>query len=154
MNSVDLIIKDFITNVTKPAQSFGFPKTNGRSFRFDWLQSFPWLCYSRSEDGAFCISCVLFGDKFPSKINKIKKLFSQPFSHWPDGNPAFKRHQESQRCGLHSYTYPIYIALLSNITGKTLPINVLVDTNLRKRIAENRKKLAPIVDTVYLLFCL
>ena len=52
--------------------------------------------------------------------------------------------------GLHSYTYPVYIALLSNITGKTQPINVLVDTNLRKRIAENRKKLAPIADTVKL----
>ena len=45
---------------------------------------------------------------------------------------------------------PLYIALLSNITGKTQPINVLVDTNLRKRIAENRKKLAPIADTVKL----
>ena len=41
VNSVDLIIKDFITNVFKPVQSFSFPKTNGRSFRFDWLQSFP-----------------------------------------------------------------------------------------------------------------
>ena len=92
----------------------------------------------------------MFGDKFPSKINKIKTLFAQPFSHWPDGYPAFKRHQETQHCGLHSYTYPLYIALLSNITGKTQPINVLVDTNLRKRIAENRKKLAPIADTVKL----
>ena len=41
MNSVDLIIKDFITNVFKSVQSFKFSKTNGRSFRFDRLPSFP-----------------------------------------------------------------------------------------------------------------
>ena len=40
-----------IKNVCKPHKTFDFPKTD-HHFRFVWFQEFPWLCYSRWEDGA------------------------------------------------------------------------------------------------------
>ena len=99
-----------IKHVLKPIINFKFPKNNnGRCFRFSWLESFLWLCYSPSTDGAFCISCVLFGHKYPTRSIKVKKLFSEPFTHWPDAIPAFYRHQDS-KLGLHSYTYPLFIS--------------------------------------------
>ena len=48
-------ICSLIRNVFKPDSQHSFPKTNGRSFRYDWLKSYPWLCYSPGEDGAFCL---------------------------------------------------------------------------------------------------
>ena len=124
-------------NVFKPDESFPFTKTNGRCFRMEWLKSFPWLCYSPSEDGAFCISCVLFGGNFSSKSSKLKKLYSEPFKHWPDAYPAFNRHQDSKRSGLHAFTYPQYLSLLGNVSGKSQPIDTMIDASLRKRVAQN-----------------
>ena len=67
---------------------------NGRSFRFNWFESYPWLCYSPSLDGAFCFLCVLFGDRHPVilKATGIKNLFSEPFKHWNDATRCFNNH--------------------------------------------------------------
>ena len=42
----------------KRDQYFSFPVTELLQF---FRQTFPWLCYSLWEDGAFCLQCVLFG---------------------------------------------------------------------------------------------
>ena len=71
-----------IHNVFKPNRSYPFPKSaDGRSFLYSWLEDYSWLCYSPSLDGAFCLPCVLFGDQFPNKNTKIKKLFSEPMTY-------------------------------------------------------------------------
>ena len=73
-----------MTAVKKPESDFKFPKNSkNRSFRYDWLNQFPWLCYSFEKDGAYCLYCVMFGDA-PSATSssKIKKLFSQPLQNW------------------------------------------------------------------------
>ena len=70
-----------------PDATFNFPKLN-RPFRLELLDKFTWLCYSPFMDGGFCLPCALFGDKFPSKNGKIKKLFCEPFTHWPYAKPA------------------------------------------------------------------
>ena len=65
--------KDLIKNVFVPDENFVFPETE-RCFRFEWLKEFPWLCYSPSEDAVYCLSCVLFGYKFPGKTSIVKNL--------------------------------------------------------------------------------
>ena len=74
---------DLIKNVFK-SYSFPISKTNCRSFLDKWFNNYSWLCYSPSLDGAFCLPCVLFGDRFPTKTSTIKKLFPQPITHWND----------------------------------------------------------------------
>ena len=64
----DDVISDLIKNVFKPSNTFSFLVTKGRTFRLDWLQLYPWLCYSPSEDGAYCLPCVLFGNRFPNLV--------------------------------------------------------------------------------------
>ena len=49
-----------IKNVFVPGEGFSFPSTGGRSFRLDWLRLYPWLCYSPSQDGAYCLPCTFF----------------------------------------------------------------------------------------------
>jgi hypothetical protein len=85
-------ICELVTNVFKPDKKFSFPKANGRSFRYNWLESYLWLCYSPSMDGAFCLSCVLFEDIFSGKAKKITRLFSEPLCHWNDAALSFKKH--------------------------------------------------------------
>ena len=58
----------------------------------DWIKSFSWLAYSTSLDGGSCLPCVLFGDKFPSKLAKIMKLFLDPVVYRPDAKATFSRH--------------------------------------------------------------
>ena len=74
----DSEILKLINKVFVPDSAYFFPKQAARSFLLDWIKSFSWLAYSPSLDGGFCLPCVLFGDKFPSKLGKIKKLFSDP----------------------------------------------------------------------------
>lgn len=146
-------IENLVQNVFKPDNSYYFPKTNGRCFRYHWLELFSWLCYSPTKDGAYCLPCVLFGDRFPGKASKIKKLFSEPLTRWNDAAFSFKRHAgvgTGQKMGLHDSTSALFIPFLACMSGKIQPIDVMFDTNLKKAIAENRKKLIPIVDTIKL----
>ena len=47
--------------------------------------------------------------------------------------------------------FPILTFLLSQMSGKAQPIEAILDSNIKKEIEENRKKLASIVDSV--VFC-
>ena len=70
-NLSDIQGKEIITNVFVPNSSFDFPKLDGRQFKREWLKQLPWLCYSTSMDGGFCLACVLFGHEF-AKGSKVK----------------------------------------------------------------------------------
>ena len=47
-----------------PIESFAFPKVqmnlHNRSFHHGWLKMYRWLVYSKSQDGGYCLPCVLF----------------------------------------------------------------------------------------------
>ncbi|XP_057310648.1 zinc finger MYM-type protein 1-like [Hydractinia symbiolongicarpus] len=70
------------------------------------------LCYSPAVDGAYCLPCVLFGEKFPTKTNKIKKLFSESFRYWPDANAQFLKHNSSTE--LHADTSAVFTSFIRN----------------------------------------
>ena len=61
---------DLIKDVFVPEKTFCFPETT-RSFKYEWLLLFPWLCYSPSEDAYYCLSCVLFGHYFSTKASRV-----------------------------------------------------------------------------------
>jgi hypothetical protein len=89
----DIEINNLIKNVFKPGKKYVFPKTNGRAFGYEWLNMFKWQCYSPSANSAFCLSCVLFDDRFPSKSGKIFKLFSEPLLvQWNNSVFTFRKH--------------------------------------------------------------
>ena len=147
-------ICELVRNVFKPGKKFSYPKTNGRSYRYNWLESYSWLCYSPSMDGAFCLSCVLFGDIFSGKAKKITRLFSEPLCRWNDAAFTFKKHAghgTGGEMGLHASTFPMLTALLAQMSGAAQPIEVILEKNVKKEIEENRNKLASIADAV--LYC-
>ena len=144
-------IHEMITGAFRPTEKYLFPKSStGRHFRHVWLKEHPWLYYSVSCDGAFCLPCVIFGDKFPGKLGKIRKPFSEPATYWNDAKQKFKDH-ETTRNGLHQDTMLVLNNFLSQMSGKSKAINVLVNEGLRKEIAYNRQILVPIIDSI--IFC-
>ncbi|XP_057296257.1 52 kDa repressor of the inhibitor of the protein kinase-like [Hydractinia symbiolongicarpus] len=142
-------VHNLITNVFVPDKSFIFPKKSGRSFRHEWLKTFSWLKYSPTLDGAFCLPCILFSHKVANKTSKLQKLLSQPFRHWPAAKNCFKQHETSKN-GLHIQTSLTFSAFVKNFLGQTQPISVIIDSNYKKQVADNRKFLTPIVDTIIL----
>ena len=61
---------DLLDNVWRPPLGYRFPgrKLHGcvRHFRSSWLEKYPWLTYSPSKDGGYCLPCVLFAGDQPS----------------------------------------------------------------------------------------
>ena len=53
-----------LRNAFRPDISYKYPTkveyNKQRSFQHNWLVQFPWLCYSESCNGGFCVHCVLF----------------------------------------------------------------------------------------------
>ncbi|XP_072174513.1 52 kDa repressor of the inhibitor of the protein kinase-like [Diadema setosum] len=67
---------------SKPCDGFIFPSQYeggcNRSFQRSWLDSYPWLIYSKCLDGAFCIYCALFA----SPRDNLGILVNKPFTKW------------------------------------------------------------------------
>ena len=101
----------------------------------------------------------MFGYKFPGKGSRVKNLYSKSFRHWSVAVSIFKiyvsgkKKEKSNKSvqSLHSQTWPILDAVLSNMKGLVEEINLMIDRNCKKEVEENRKRLAPIIDTVILL---
>ena len=52
---------NLLVNHFKPGADYSFPKCSSRrAFQYRWLMNFPWLAYSKQENGGFCLPCVLF----------------------------------------------------------------------------------------------
>ena len=84
-------------------------------------------------------------------------MYSEPFCDWQHASSTFLLHEGVHKIqagkkfiGLHFDTQSTYTKLLSDSSGVTDPINLILNTNLKNKIAENREKLTPIVDTIKL----
>ena len=55
-----------------------------------------WLAYSKSCNGVYCVTCVLFGKEI-SQLNvaKLSAFYKEPFYDWKHGIQRFKRHASS-----------------------------------------------------------
>lgn len=157
LSNVQLLF--LINNVIVPKKKYNFPKSRGRAFQPAWFNRFPWLCYSQKLDGAFCLYCVLFGCNFPGKNEKLKRIFTEPFSYWNDAVGFFEMHEFGKNnCkktrlnnGLHMLTSDVYSSFMSEISGKSEPISVTLDKTEKSIISDNRTFLTPIIDTI--IFC-
>ena len=70
-------IFNLIKNIWVPPEDFKFPHSKSRKFCQEWLRIFPHVCYSAYLDGAFCITCVLFG-RYSKEHSGLKKLYTEP----------------------------------------------------------------------------
>ena len=80
----------------KPDATFVFPTTEmsgfNRSFQYAWLKRFPWLVYSKSLDGGFCLPCALFAKNRQS----LRVLVNNPFIKWIKLEEKVDSHKDKQ----------------------------------------------------------
>ena len=62
---------DLIKNMFVPEKNISFPETI-RSFKYESLLLFPWLCYSPSEGASYCLSCFSLVMIFLLKLLRLK----------------------------------------------------------------------------------
>ena len=63
---------------------------NKRRFNSTWIKENPWLRYSVSSDGVYCVYCVLFGAR-RSDV-KEKSFISTPIRYWSNFSKYVSRH--------------------------------------------------------------
>ena len=135
-----------IQSMSSPPNDYVYPIIQGRSFQKRWLNDYCWLRYSIHADGVYCLPCVLFGERYPKK-SRIKKLVSEPYTSWRNASSDFRTHEEAKN-GVHKFTFPIFINLCNQMTGKFKPIDTQINNQISANINKNRLILRSIVDTV------
>ena len=81
-----------LRNPYRPDCKYKFPHKveygKNRSFQFSWLSQFPWLCYSESRDGGFCVNCALFArHSLP-----LGQLVSTPMTNFTRAKATLQEH--------------------------------------------------------------
>ena len=147
---------EFIQKTWNPPNGYSFPQhfQNDRHWRFSSQciiegseNYFEWIRYSEYYDGAFCLPCVLFGNS-TGQHNLGKLLITEPYTRWNGAFPRWRSHQSSQ---FHLTNNALLKSFKDRMENKSLGIDQLVDSQRRKLVEENRKKLLPIVKSV--IFC-
>ncbi len=139
-----------INNHWRPPPDFKFPssETSRRKFCASWLNRWSWLCYSKLYDGAFCLSCVLFGHQTGHNGSKLSKLFKEPLTNWQSAVTRLERHQKHS--DIHRDSMLRLVQFRSVMTGETKGTDEQADNMRSARIQYNRDILSSIIKTVIL----
>ena len=131
-------------------EDFVFPKDHNKlCFKPSWSNTHKWLAYSKSCDGVYCVTCVLFGKEVNQfNIAKHSAFYKEPFCDWKHAIQRFKRHASS---AIHKNA-DVDLMHLKNIKldHKDVPINQQLNNTLRKGVGGNRKILRVLVNVVLL----
>ncbi|KYO31137.1 small ubiquitin-related modifier 2 [Alligator mississippiensis] len=145
----DEIKYKLLTQPWTPHPSYEFPvykdsENTSRKFNYSWLINYPFVSYSEKCAGVFCRVCVLFA---PIQVGgqKLSTLVSQPCKNWQKVTTKLKNHTTKKFHGAACLEAQIF----SECYEKTYKILIhTLDEERCAQVEENRKKLAPIIETV------
>ncbi|CAH1102364.1 unnamed protein product [Psylliodes chrysocephalus] len=136
-----------------PEKTFKFPASEDKrklKFQMQWFERFSWLVYmSTGQQGALCIYCVLFARDCTGKGShqQLKFLVTQLLTKWKDAVHDFKHHSEIQ----YHKSSVLLADNFMKMYNKSQP-NIIsqIDNGYLAQIAENRKRLISIIETIKL----
>lgn len=137
-----------LKNHFKPGATFVFPSIFmagcNRSFQLEWLHRYPWLVYSQTLDGGFCLSCALFC----KKRRYLGVLVNTPFTKWVKVKTKVAGHQDMQ---YHQNALTDAQQFIHSVEHPQSTLPVLAETERGKRIEVNRHIVKCIAESV--LYC-
>ena len=137
-----------LTNHFKPGADYSLPEhANGRSFQFRWLQWYPWLVYSKQENGGFCLPRVLFALSVYHGSDP-GLLVSRPLTMFAKALELFRKHADKDH---HKTAVIRSDEFLKTMTNQQPDIQSHLNQAMANRIALNRHKLTSIFKTI--AFC-
>ena len=131
----------------KPDSEYSFPKNaNGRMFQHRWLLTYPWLAYSKQEDGGFCLPCVAFS---PSGYRGTSPgvLVSRPLTQFTKALELLRKHADKN---YHKEAVVKRDEFLKVMTDQQLQIGNQLSQAMADRIYSNLQKIYSIMKTVEL----
>ena len=139
---------NLLVNHFKPGADYSFPKsTSGCAFQYRWLVQFPWLAYSKQENGGFCLPCVLFASSgYHGSDPGV--LVSRPLTAFAKALELFCKHADK---GYHKEAVIGSEEFLKVMTNQQPDIRNRLSQAMADRVASNRQKLASIFKTI--AFC-
>ena len=149
-----------IQNHWRPPSAFDFPyrefgtnaKTpNRRRFSPMWFNLWPWLCYSKLYDGAFCLCCILFGKETGHNGTKLSNPFKEPITNWQSATKRLDDHEKNSLVHCDSILHLSHFE--SVMSGKSKGIDEEADQMRSERIRYNRRILCAMAETVILAGC-
>jgi hypothetical protein len=135
---------NLINNHWKPPPDVNFSSSETSCRKF----CASWLCYSKLYNGAFCLSCVLFGHLSGHNGSKLSKLFKEPLTNWQSAATRLKQHQKQSVIRCDSMLR--LVQFRSVMTGETKGIDEQADNMRSARVQYNRDILSSITRTVIL----
>lgn len=147
---------EIITNANKlkPSWKFKFPPTTfgrqQRAFRFEWLQTYHHLTYSKKLDAVFCLPCVLF-----TAGAERGTLSTKPYKNWKDAKEKFEAHfngvQAKTKGGSGKAMHDTCVEKMKLFTAtmqRQEDVIQQITNQQRENIIRNRKILNSISQTV------
>ena len=137
-----------IKTVFRPIADYEFPSQEeygkNRSFQPSWLQRFEWLTYSKSMNGGFCVSCVLFakGDR-----TALGQLVNSPMTNFTRAKKTLDEHQLQET---HVVATESMTAFMRQTEKGELSVGQLMSSEARSNVQKNRNILKSIVNTLIL----
>ncbi|KAJ8038110.1 52 kDa repressor of the inhibitor of the protein kinase [Holothuria leucospilota] len=151
-------------NVFVPEECFIFPPKEyhdkegqvikRRSFNHSWLAKYPGLAYSKTEDSAYCLYCVLF-----AKDTTDRLLVNRPVRDWKKATDIFNNHFFNKRSGTsrraggyetHQTCRCLALELQRVVANTQISVDSIINERLASTIQENSKALESIIDTIIL----
>ncbi|KAM4556275.1 uncharacterized protein V3H82_016160 [Fundulus diaphanus] len=140
----------------KPPKSFSFParefKDNQRAggvtkrtCQRDWLDKYDFLSYSAQEDGVYGLPCILFPVESQSRRASI--LIDLPFTNWRKFTEQITTHMQLQ---YHQSSDAKFHAFVDVMNGQQTRINYMLNSEMYKRVTENRLFLSSVVKCIEL----
>ena len=130
----------------QPSRTFPFPQTTfgkqQRSCQSQWFSEYKWLDYDEVRDCVTCFVCKKHSEKLKAKKTKDAFL-STGFSNWKKSLDRLKDYQKSK----------LHVAALSLefVAPKCGNVRQMTNENLKIKMAENRKCLLKIIETLQFL---
>jgi hypothetical protein len=119
-----------------------------RCFQLQWMKKYPWLKYSPTKKGGYCVACVLFAGETVGKGDhaQLGVLVTTPMVKFKKALEILSKHDGLQYhltavTKMHEFTAAIQ---------ENRSIDVVLDAARKKAVYENRELLAPVIETILL----
>ena len=140
--------KHILSRQWSAAQGYKFPQnTAKRRYNKDWEKKFKWLCYSPTDNGAYCSRCICFS---PAKFNT--EFISVPFQDWKNARGEVRgvlnNHEKSEG---HQMATEMSENFLNITTGQKETPQQSSSRFYEAKVQRNTKALKSIIDVVIVL---
>lgn len=147
-----------LLNVIKtrtPAASIPMPsrlyseksRKDGKRRRYcnrQWFERFPFISYSQSQQGLYCLPCVLFPVP-QSTSGRAQSLISRPLTDWKDAVSILNVHSGLE---YHLHSEAKMNAFCHTMSNSDKRLDMIVNVATQEQVAKNRAILTSIIKCV------